>query len=399
MFLASRLLSALSLAAAILALPALGAAQLDEDCVVTVNGRAVRAEADGSFQVIVPVSTDAVRATVVCVRNGQTLYTVSPAFLVLDSSTTTLGMFPPLSPTPPLSTASLSAAADVGVLTGTGQTTQLRVMARMSDGSLLELNTLPEGTTYQTSNAEVATVNLGGLVTAQGLGFAYLTARNGGATAVARVDVVPAGVATTVEGFTREDDGTPVAGAQVTALPFGGAATSDAFGFFSLPLTVPAGGSLQASASADVMGTTLAGASEVTPIVPDGITDVGILILRPVLAGPRYPNGQFSVGPAPSLPRDIALGDVDGDGLTDLVASGQFGPGASAPGISVLRNTGAGYAPPATYGVRAQDLALADLDNDGDLDAAYTAVSGSNLAVVLNDGSGAFGAPVNRAAG
>jgi hypothetical protein len=400
MSLVIRTLHALFVPAAILALSGRTAAQLDENCVVTVNGRAVRAEPDGSFQVFVPVTNDAVRALVVCQRNGQPpLYTVSPSFLVPDSQTITVGMFPPLSPTPPLTVASITAAADVAVLTGAGQTTQLRVLARMSDGSLLELNTLSAGTTYRTSSPGVVSVSLDGVLTAEGQGGAYVTARNNGATAVARVDVVPAGVATTVEGFTRAEDGTPVADAEVTTLPFGGATTSDAFGFFSLPLVVPSGASLQASATADVAGTTLAGASAITPIVPDGITDVGIVVLRPVLTGPRYPHGQFSVGPAPSLPRDIALGDVDGDGFTDLVASGQFGPGTGAPGISVLRNTGAEYAPPATYGARAQDLALADLDNDGDLDVAYSTITGSNLAVALNDGSGAFGAPLNRTAG
>jgi hypothetical protein len=87
----------------------------------------------------------------------------------------------------------------------------------------------------------------------------------------------------------------------------------------------------------------------------------------------------------------IELGDVNGDGLVDAVGTGNF-----ALGLDVLLNRGKGrMGRPLVSATTllARALALADLNEDGDLDAVVGAVPigpDPNLEVLLGDGKGRF---------
>jgi hypothetical protein len=83
---------------------------------------------------------------------------------------------------------------------------------------------------------------------------------------------------------------------------------------------------------------------------------------------------ERSLVPAPHLTDDaytyVAIGDIDGDGMNDIVTSSVHG---DAPGVSVFFNRGgATFAPPVTFAGEPngfiESLALADVDGDGRLD-------------------------------
>jgi hypothetical protein len=96
--------------------------------------------------------------------------------------------------------------------------------------------------------------------------------------------------------------------------------------------------------------------------------------------------GDFTLYPMGFVPDAVALGDLDGVPGPDIAAS-------IGEGLATLSNGGRGVFlrlerhAPALQGL--QGIALADFDLDGDLDAACTEL-GSTVAILQNDGLGAF---------
>ena len=124
-------------------------------------------------------------------------------------------------------------------------------------------------------------------------------------------------------------------------------------------------------------------------------------------------DGTFSAqrryAAGPGGPVAVEAGDLDGDGDEDLVAANRGGgfvdgrPDYSIPGtVSVFLNAGDGsFAPSREFlageAFEPRDLDRSDLDGDGDEDLvvalASTRAGDGGLAVLLNGGGGAFGAP------
>ena len=84
----------------------------------------------------------------------------------------------------------------------------------------------------------------------------------------------------------------------------------------------------------------------------------------------------------------VALGDVNGDGVMDLVSANQ-----SADVASVMIGNGNGTFKAKTdytIGVAAANVALADLNGDGFADIATANSGGGNVSVLLGNGNGTF---------
>lgn len=113
-------------------------------------------------------------------------------------------------------------------------------------------------------------------------------------------------------------------------------------------------------------------------------------------------NGAFSLlhsGALPAagaMPHDLAAGDVDGDGLDDLVVASLGALGAPGAGI-VLRNGGGGTSwtatlLPGTFTGQCKGVALAQVDAGASLDVVLTEGTASSgvVHIYANDGSGGF---------
>ena len=112
-----------------------------------------------------------------------------------------------------------------------------------------------------------------------------------------------------------------------------------------------------------------------------------------------YNNGTGSFAtrvdfPVGAAPLELAAGDLNGDGFPDLAVC------AGIPNLAVLLNNGAGaYGAPATWQANATGysqgpgLAIADMDKDGDLDIVLDEQTGGysgSLAIFKNNGNANF---------
>jgi hypothetical protein len=108
-------------------------------------------------------------------------------------------------------------------------------------------------------------------------------------------------------------------------------------------------------------------------------------------------NGTGGLGPpsysVAARPLSVAAGDVNRDGIPDLVTASQ----APAPRVSVLRGTGTGGFLPPTYVTipdNAYDVEVGDVNGDGNPDIVASGFSPMGVQVLHGNGVGGFDTPL-----
>lgn len=164
------------------------AAQLNENCTVSVLNRTAQVNAAGFWQITnIPADQGPIRARAVCTENGITTFGVSewmnvPLNGLVFSEGVTFEAPPPVP-------ASMTLTATKTALANLGDTSQLQVALTFPDGSARIVNSASGGTSYTSTNRNVATVSEDGLVTATGTGSVIIGAANEGALAMIRISI------------------------------------------------------------------------------------------------------------------------------------------------------------------------------------------------------------------
>lgn len=144
------------------------------------------------------------------------------------------------------------------------------------------------------------------------------------------------------------------------------------------------------------------GLADLVAVVPRLTGDAVFALLTAngasVLESPTsYLEDHFSTYEPAHLRRPV-LGDVNGDGRPDLAVAGTaLGPGYT---VGVLLDPGNGYFEPSFFGqagTAPSDIAIGDLDGDGRPDLAVSGGVPSGVSVLLGAGDGTFGAPTSFA--
>lgn len=142
-------------------------------------------------------------------------------------------------------------------------------------------------------------------------------------------------------------------------------------------------------------------ALRVADLDSDGVVDVLTLsathlhVRRGTAPGALGEETQSPAGGAGAV--DVALGDVDGDGDLDALVA----HGSEDPRIAILRNDGAAHFAPVADavtvapGVKPRSVAAADFDGDGKLDVAFGDGGTNTIKVAAGAGDGTFGTPEN----
>ena len=213
-------------------------------------------------------------------------------------------------------------------------------------------------------------------------------------TSVAVADLDGDGLPDIAATFTHSSDAPPHSGYVAVYLQLHGHP-----GIFAAPTIHAVGNDPVAIAVGDLDGddrSDIVTANAILATSGAGVSDVSVLRQNPAAPGQFLAAASYGVG---TVPHDVAIGDIDGDGRPDLVAADSEGlsllmqdvaapdtfrsrtrvdvgtGGTTSAGASVLlqdpvtlRSFGAaaGYA----IAFRSEDIAIADLDGDGRADLA-----------------------------
>ncbi len=371
--------------------------RLDETWTVTVGGQTVFPNADGSFRVpnIIAVDADGDNVGDDLIRviaigtgpGGQAKYAYSDPFLLSQGQTFDIDVltFSNELPAEIVRSVQIEGPDELSV----GDVESLLIIATLEDGQEVPVPTEGDGTTYRSSNPSILSVTDGGIVEALAPGNAAILAMNSGASGIRSFRVLGTTLMTAVGGYVQHPNGDAAIGANVE-LTDGSAGTTGANGFFELQLTTlrPLA-DIQATTSFSDGMNEFVGRSASVVLLPDGVTDVGIIVLEPKQPPPLFGHAVFELFhnfPPFRTILDLKIGDLSGDNIADIALVGGNTGGAEI--IIWTSDNGGQLAETYRSPTSPSGIALSDYDLDGDRDVVT--VSSSHALYLENLGSGAW---------
>jgi hypothetical protein len=151
--------------------------------------------------------------------------------------------------------------------------------------------------------------------------------------------------------------------------------------------------------ASDIATASSAAVTVVNPSPGGGVSNTLFLSITAVAASVSFvPVVTYSSGGTGLGAYSIAVADVDGDGIPDLLvvscSAGVFGCGSTNGAVGVLLGNGDGtFRPVVTYdagGMGTGSIAVAGLNGDGKLDLVVANGNSSTVGVLLGNGDGTF---------
>ncbi len=354
------------------------AQSLDETWTVTIGNQTVYANPDGSF--FVPSITvldnnndmqsdELIRVFAVGRKSdGSRQYAASTHFRLVQGETYFVDSLE-FSDIPPIGFVQSVRVEGSSQLT-VGDMTPLSTFIALQTGDEEPAQTAAQGTTYRSSSPTIVSVDENGLLEALAPGNASIIAMNGGAAGIRSVRVMGVQTSTTMQGFVQLSDGASAPGASVQ-LTDGSSTVADMIGRFELQVTSSRLlETIQATTSFSDGMDEYVGRSASLPVVPDGLTDVGIIVLEPKQPPPLFDHATLEISrlgtPRPVV--DVELGDVNGDNIRDVIVLG--GTWSSLlPALHILTADNGGRLTESYFGAGAtSSITVTDFDLDGDRD-------------------------------
>ena len=112
-----------------------------------------------------------------------------------------------------------------------------------------------------------------------------------------------------------------------------------------------------------------------------------------------FAETSYLINTVPSYPSDLAVGDVDDDGDSDLLITASL---SQSPPVLLLNAGNGAFAPGESFTAISTAFvsgAIGDLAGDGTTELALLNFQSSSVAVFPNEGDGSFGSPVNFSIG
>jgi hypothetical protein len=318
---------------------------------------------------------------------GATQVAVSVVAYDDDGSSQPAAIVVPVTPTPPPAVALLAPKAGTSVLAGTLLDVAVGVADTLGIGSVsLLANGQVVATLTQPPWAFEITVPVG----VSQLQLVAQAVNSRGVTGTSSAVTLPVGATdplTEVSGRVLTAQGAGAVGAQVSCA--GHTGVTDANGLYLFG-GVPTGlGKVLCTAVyRDAQGANFKGSALSALPVPGGVTPVDTITLAPVtLVRVLYPGPKLAMGGASYL-TDLAVADLNGDGIPDLLSVDHYG------GTLIVRlgNADGTYQDPVSFDAigDSERLVVGDFNGDGVLDVATGGDFSTTVSILLGRGDGTF---------